>query len=82
MTIAADYRNADLDDKTRVLLAFADKLSRQPAAVAREDWEALLAAGWSREQAAEAVQVVGLCEYINRVTAGYGMPSFGDLPGE
>lgn len=75
--IATDYRTAPVDEPTRALLAFADKLSREPWKITRADWEALAAAGWSEQQRIEAVHIVGLFEYFNRVADGFGMESHG-----
>jgi uncharacterized peroxidase-related enzyme len=75
--IATDYRTAPVDDQTRALLDFAHKLSREPWKITRADWEALQAAGWSAQQCVEAVHIVGLFEYFNRVADGFGMESHG-----
>lgn len=66
-----------MDDQTRALLAFAYKLSREPWTMTRGDWEALREAGWSQAQCIEAVHIVGLFEYFNRVADGFGMESHG-----
>jgi alkylhydroperoxidase family enzyme len=75
--IAGDYRSAPVDQQTRALLAFAHRLSREPWKITRRDWDALLAAGWSEAQCIEAVHIVGLFEYFNRVADGFGMESHG-----
>lgn len=66
-----------MDDQTRALLDFAHKLSREPWKITRGDWETLRAAGWSETQCIEAVHIVGLFEYFNRVADGLGMESHG-----
>ncbi len=75
--IARDYRTAPVDDQTHALLAFAHKLSREPWKITRHDWDVLLAAGWTEAQCIEAVHIVGLFEYFNRVADGFGMESHG-----
>ncbi len=75
--IAHDYRTAPVDESTRALLAFAHKLSREPYKITRRDWDALHAAGWTEQQCIEAVHIVGLFEYFNRVADGFGMESYG-----
>ncbi|HEY7975516.1 MAG TPA: hypothetical protein VID72_09260 [Ktedonobacterales bacterium] len=75
--IARDYRSAPVDEQTRALLAFAHKLSREPWKITHRDWDTLLATGWSEAQCIEAVHIVGLFEYFNRVADGFGMESHG-----
>jgi alkylhydroperoxidase family enzyme len=67
----------NLDSKERALLDFASRLSRSPHEISRRDWDQLLDAGWTHQQAIEAVHIVGLFEYVNRVADGFGMESHG-----
>lgn len=77
LAVARDYRTAPVDPKTMALLDFAFKLSREPSRVTRFDWNLLLEAGWTEPQIVEAVHIVGLFEYANRVAEGFGMTSQG-----
>lgn len=46
-----------------------------------EDWQLLRAAGWTQQQAIEAVHIVGFFEYVNRVADGLGLQTRGkDAP--
>lgn len=79
--MAEDPQHAHVEPKVRALLDFASKLSGEPAAITRTDWDGLLASGWTRQQVIEAVHIVGLFEYLNRVADGFGMESHGtDAP--
>lgn len=62
-----DWRQADLTTQDQALCAFAEKLTRTPAAMARADLEALRAEGLNDEGIHDAIQVVSFFNYINRI---------------
>lgn len=53
------------------------KLSQAPSEISHRDWSSLLAAGWTEQQAAEAVHIVGIFEYLNRLADALGLESHG-----
>jgi len=57
----------------RALLAYADKLTRTPAACRDADIAALRATGASDEAIHATVQVAAYFNYINRVADGLGV---------
>lgn len=57
------------------LLKFAGRVSVHSSAVIRTDVEAVIHAGWTEEQVAEAVHVVALFAAFNRVANGFGLPT-------
>ncbi len=65
--IKKDFRAAELDDATRALLEFADKMTRDPHRVADDDFDRLRAAGFSDEDILEAAHIVGLFNYLVRL---------------
>ena len=71
--VAADYRTAPLAEAERRMLDFAVKLTRTPAAMTREDVEALRAAGLCDEAIHDVVQITGLFNYYNRLADGLGI---------
>ncbi len=71
--LATDYMNAPLDDKTKALLRFADKLTRKPLDVEEPDVDALRQAGWDDAAIRETVLTVAYFNYINRVSFGLGL---------
>lgn len=75
-----DWRHAPLPNPERALVAFAEKLTRTPAAMRREDVEALQAAGWTEGQISDAVQVIGYFNYINRIADGLGVDLEPEMP--
>ena len=69
----SDWRAAGLHARRLAMLAYADKLTRTPAAVRRADVEALRAAGFSDRDILGIVQVVGYFAYANRLADGLGV---------
>jgi uncharacterized peroxidase-related enzyme len=70
---ATDYLNAPVDEKTKVLFRFADKLTRKPLDIDQPDIDEVLRAGWSQAALREAVLTVAFFNYINRVSFGLGL---------
>ncbi len=71
--LATDYMNAPVDDKTKVLFRFAEKLTRKPLDVEQPDADEVLRAGWSKAALRETVLTVAFFSYINRVSFGLGL---------
>ena len=71
--ILADYRQARLDEKERVLLDYVWKLSRSPGEMARADIDKLRAAGWTDPQIVATVHVTAFFAYMNRVAEAFGL---------
>ncbi len=71
--IASDWRRAELTAADRALCAYAEKLTRQPAAMGEADVQALRAAGWQDTAIHDATQIIGFFNYINRVADGLGV---------
>ena len=70
---AHDYRSAELAPQVRALCDYAVKLTRGPAAVGREDVDALRAHGWDDAAIHDAIQVIAYFNYINRIAEGVGI---------
>jgi uncharacterized peroxidase-related enzyme len=71
--IQADYTTAPLDAPTRALLDLAVKVSREPWSCRREDIEALRHLGWKDEDILDAIQVMALFNYTNRLMDALGV---------
>lgn len=63
------------------LLVYAEKLTRQPGAMLREDIEALRTAGLDDGQILEANQIICYFNYVNRCLNGLGVSTDGDIVG-
>jgi uncharacterized peroxidase-related enzyme len=68
-----DYRRAPLRTEDRALCDFATKLTLSPGAMSKKDFDLLGQQGFTDEQIAIAVQVIGYFNYINRVAEGLGV---------
>ncbi|MFQ5490895.1 MAG: carboxymuconolactone decarboxylase family protein [Phycisphaerae bacterium] len=65
--VLADYRTANIDEKTRAMLGFLEKLTLQPDQITPADADALGRAGISKGDAVDAVYVCFLFNLIDRV---------------
>ncbi|MEW6323630.1 MAG: peroxidase [Acidobacteriota bacterium] len=68
-----DWRSAPLADTDRALCAFAEKLTRTPQAMTRDDVEALRALGLDDRAVHDAVQVIAYFNAITRVADALGV---------
>jgi uncharacterized peroxidase-related enzyme len=71
---ATDWPLYDLDEKTRVLLAYATKLTDTPGMVEDADIEALRAGGWDERGIWEATALVSFFNFSGRLEAAAGLP--------
>jgi uncharacterized peroxidase-related enzyme len=70
--IKSDFRSAGLDEPTRTLLEFSEKLTARPAEMTADDADALRSRGFTDRDITDAVHNVGFFSYINRVAQGLG----------
>lgn len=68
-----NYRVADLDPKTRMMLDFAVKLTEAPEIIEEDDREALRAAGFSDRDIWDIASVAAFFNMTNRVAAASDM---------
>ena len=68
-----DWRTADLGDADRAMLAYADKLTREPAAVGRDDLDTLRAVGFDDQAILQIALITSFFNYVNRVADGIGV---------
>jgi uncharacterized peroxidase-related enzyme len=71
--IARDWRQALLRPVDAALCAYAEKLTREPANMTREDIDALRAQGLDDRAIHDATQVISYFNYINRVADALGI---------
>ncbi len=71
--IERDYRDAGLDARRLAMLAYADKLTRTPACMARADVEALRRAGLGDADILAVVEATAYYAYVNRIADGLGV---------
>jgi uncharacterized peroxidase-related enzyme len=68
-----DYRQADLDPRTRALCDFAVKLTLEPARTGSAEADALRAVGLDDRTIHDAIQVIAYFNYVNRVAEAVGI---------
>lgn len=71
--VKADFRKADLPERDRSMLEFAEKLSLAPWAVANADRQELCRAGWSDLEVLHIVLGCAHFNYLNRMADGLGI---------
>lgn len=71
--LVRDFETADVPDNEKALFRFADKLTRAPFDVKRNDVEELRGAGWDNAAILEVTQAVSHFNYVNRLAAGLGV---------
>jgi uncharacterized peroxidase-related enzyme len=71
---ATEWPLYDLDEKTRVLLAYATKLTDAPGMVEDADIEALRVAGWDERGIWQATALVSFFNFSGRLEAAAGLP--------
>jgi uncharacterized peroxidase-related enzyme len=80
--LAEDFRRAALDPRSRAILEYADKLTREPWAVREADVAALRAAGLTDSAILDVAQVTAYYAYVNRLADGLGVELEGFWEGE
>ena len=65
--LRADWRSAGLGARDAALCAYAEKLTRSPAATSAADVEVLRSAGLDDVAIHDAIQVIAYFNYINRI---------------
>jgi alkylhydroperoxidase family enzyme len=74
---ATTWLQYDLDEKTRVLLTYARKLTESPDMLEDSDVETLRAAGWDERGIYEATALVSFFNFTGRMEAASGLPPDG-----
>ncbi len=72
-SLKRDYRTANIDEKTKAMLEFSEKLTRTPNRMRKEDVEGLRKAGLSDEDILETVHIAAMFNYLNRVVESLGV---------
>ncbi len=67
VAIKKDYRQAPLDEATRALLDYSVKLTLHAHTCSEQDLEQLREQGFSDEDIVDAVAVIGMMNYLNRI---------------
>lgn len=71
--LSEDIDTAPVDEKLKPLLAYAGKLTRDPARMTQADADAVFETGWSEAALHDAVLVTCIFNFMNRVIFGHGL---------
>ncbi len=68
-----DWRELELTDAQRAMLAYAERLTRTPGTVAEADVEALRRAGFADRDILDINLIAGYFNFVNRIASGLGV---------
>jgi uncharacterized peroxidase-related enzyme len=68
-----DWRTAKLDEKDRAMLAYVEKLTKNPPSIWRDDMDALKAVGFDDSAILQITLIASFFNYINRVADALGV---------
>lgn len=71
--VAGDYRTADITQSEKLMLYYAEQLTREPASVKERDIVSLRKAGFADRDIFDINQVVAYFNYVNRIADGLGV---------
>jgi uncharacterized protein YciW len=71
--VASDWRQADLDEQERTMLAFCEKLTLEPWTITEADVQSLRAVGFDDVQILAIIQAAAYRNYITRVADALGV---------
>ena len=72
-TLRENWRQAELDAPDHAMLAYVEKLTLQPAAISRQDLDALRHVGFDDKAILQINLIASWFNYINRVADGLGV---------
>jgi uncharacterized peroxidase-related enzyme len=68
-----DYKKASLDAKTRLILDYAVKLTKDPSQIRADDIESLRSQGCTDLEILDICQIVSYFNFVNRMAEGLGV---------
>ena len=71
---ATTWRAYDLDERTRALLEYAEKLTKAPSTIDDVDVESLRRCGWDEKGIYEATALASFFNFSGRLEAASGLP--------
>ena len=76
--VSFTHQQAELGERAQAMLRFADKLTRDPGAMARSDADALRDVGLDDEAILDLVQLIAYFNYTNRLATALGVDPEGE----
>jgi uncharacterized peroxidase-related enzyme len=74
-----DIDSADIEPRMKPILRYARKLTETPARMTQGDADQVLVAGWSEQALHDAIQVICLFNFMNRLLEGHGIKGSDEL---
>ena len=71
--VKRDWRSAELTPRERAMLAYAEKLTREPSSIWKDDLHALRAWGFDDRGILQVNRIASWVNYINRGADGLGV---------
>ncbi len=71
--VKRDYREAPLDAKTRALMDYAIRVTREPETLTGETIDGLRVHGWTDAEILTATEVIGFFNYYARMADALGV---------
>ena len=71
--LKCDWRTANLDEKDRAMLAYVEKLTKNPVSIWRDDMDALRAVGFDDTAILQITLIASFFNYINRMADALGV---------
>ena len=68
-----DWRTAHLDERDRAMLAYVEKLTKNPVSIWRDDMETLRAVGFEDTAILQITLIAAWFNYVNRVADALGV---------
>lgn len=73
LSLAADWRTADLSPRLRAMLEYAEKLTLSPAEMSADDLAPMRSSGLSDTAILNVCEVVSYFNFVNRMADGLGV---------
>ncbi len=73
-SIKADFRNASVSGRDKVMLEYAAKLTGQPGQVGEEDVTRMRLEGFSDDEILQVNLITSYFNFVNRIVSGLGVP--------
>lgn len=70
--IMHNWRHAGLDERELAICRYADKLTREPATISREDLDALAKVGLSEDEVWDVAELTAMYSFTNRLALAMG----------
>jgi len=71
--IKKDWREARLDDKTKAMLAFAEKITEDASQIKSQDIQSLQEIGLTDEEILDVVLIASFFNYMDRIADSLGV---------